>query len=91
VRIPEDLSVLSMLTSPEMSTSVDPALTSMSSPGAELGELGVQALLRVLEGATPPPPSLLPGTLLPGDSTGPVRTGPAGQPWAGTHARPTLP
>jgi DNA-binding LacI/PurR family transcriptional regulator len=73
VRIPADVSVLSVLTSTEMSTSIDPALTSMSSPGAELGELGVQALLRILEGAAPPPPSLLPGTLVPGDSTGPVR------------------
>jgi DNA-binding LacI/PurR family transcriptional regulator len=80
VRIPEDLSVLSVLTSIEASTSVDPALTAMSSPGAELGELGVQALLRVLEGASPPPPSLLPGTLVPGASTGPVRQGPLRRP-----------
>ena len=73
VRIPEDVSVLSVLTSTEASTSVEPALTSMSSPGAELGELGVQALLRSLDGAAALPPRLLPGTLVPGDSTGPVR------------------
>jgi len=73
VRIPADVSVLSMLTSIEMSTLVDPALTVMSSPGAELGELGVQALLRSLEGAAALPPSLLPGILVPGGSTGPVR------------------
>ena len=46
----------------------------MSSPGAELGELGVQALLRVLEGGAALPPSLLAGTLVPGESTGPVRS-----------------
>ncbi|MGI3781328.1 MAG: LacI family DNA-binding transcriptional regulator [Janthinobacterium lividum] len=73
VRIPADLSVLSILTSTEMSLVVDPALTAMSSPGAELGELGVQALLRSLEGAAALPPRLLPGTLVPGESTGPAR------------------
>ena len=71
-RIPEDVSVLSVLTSPEMSTSVEPALTAFSSPGAELGELGVRALLRMLEGEAAPPPRLLPGTLVPGASTGPA-------------------
>lgn len=75
VRVPTDVSVLSILTSIEMSTFVHPALTVMSSPGAELGELGVQALLRILEGAPALPPSLLPGTLVPGGSTGPVRPG----------------
>jgi DNA-binding LacI/PurR family transcriptional regulator len=73
VRIPTDLSVLSMLTSTEVSRSVDPSLTVMSSPGPELGRLGVQALLRSLEGAPPLPPTLLPGTLVPGESTGPAR------------------
>lgn len=73
VRIPDDVSVLSVLTSTEASTSVEPALTSMSSPGAELGALGVQALLRLLEGGDALPPRLLPGTRVPGESTGPVR------------------
>lgn len=73
VRIPADVSVLSVLTSTEMGSLVDPALTLISSPGAELGELGVQALLRILEGEPARPPSLLPGTLVPGGSTGPPR------------------
>ena len=85
VRIPEELSVLSVLTSTEMSTSVDPPLTSISSPGAELGELGVQALLRVLEGEAAPPPALLAGTLVPGDSTGPV---PVDRPPLALRSRP---
>ena len=80
VRIPDDVSVLSVLTSTEASTSVEPALTSMSSPGAELGELGVQALLRLLEGGDALPPRLLPGTLVPGESTGPVRESPGDLP-----------
>lgn len=84
VRIPQDVSVLSVLTSTEMSTSVDPPLTALSSPGAELGRLGVRALLRVLEGEDAPPPALLPGTLVPGDSTGPAR--PAGAPLHGSPA-----
>jgi len=79
MRIPEDVSVLSILTSAEMSTSVDPALTAMSSPGAELGELGVQALIRILEGGDALPPSLLPATLVPGESTGPARRSPPGR------------
>lgn len=75
VRIPADVSVLSVLTSTEMSTSIDPALTAISSPGAELGALGVRALLRTLEGQAALPPSLVAGTLVPGESTGPVRSG----------------
>jgi DNA-binding LacI/PurR family transcriptional regulator len=73
VRVPADVSVLSVLTSTEMSTLVDPTLTVMSSPGVELGELGVQALLRVLERAPALPPRLIPGTLVPGASTARVR------------------
>jgi DNA-binding LacI/PurR family transcriptional regulator len=78
VRVPADVSVISILTSAEMSTMADPALTAMSSSGPELGELGVQALLRILEGADPLPPTLLPGTLVPGESTGPARSEGAG-------------
>lgn len=75
LRIPADLSVLSILTSTEMSRLVDPFLTVMSSPGVELGRLGVQALLRILEGEAALPPSLLPGTLVHGESTGPAPHG----------------
>jgi DNA-binding LacI/PurR family transcriptional regulator len=74
VRVPADVSVISILTSAEMSAMADPALTAMSSSGPELGELGVQALLRILDGTDPLPPSLLPGTLVPGESTGPARS-----------------
>jgi DNA-binding LacI/PurR family transcriptional regulator len=69
-RIPDDVSVLSLLTSEEMSTLTDPTLTLMSSPGVELGQLGVQALLRMLEGGPALPPTLLPCVLREGESTG---------------------
>jgi hypothetical protein len=38
----------------------------------ELGRLGVEALLCRVQGATPPPPELRAGELIPGESTGPV-------------------
>lgn len=80
LRIPADVSVLSVLTSTEAGTSVDPALSVMSSPGAELGALGVQALLRLLEGDAALPPRLLPGIFVAGDSTGPAPAQSAGVP-----------
>jgi DNA-binding LacI/PurR family transcriptional regulator len=69
-RIPDDVSVLSLLTSEEMSTLTNPILTLMSSPGVELGRLGVQSLLRMLEGQPALPPALLPCVLREGESTG---------------------
>lgn len=75
VRVPGDVSVVSVLTSTEMSTLADPALTVVSSPGAELGELGVQSLLPLLTGEPALPPRLLPGTLVLGGSSGPVADG----------------
>jgi DNA-binding LacI/PurR family transcriptional regulator len=50
LEIPRDLSVLSVGSSAEMAAMVDPELTVMSSPGVELGRMGVEALVDVLEG-----------------------------------------
>jgi DNA-binding LacI/PurR family transcriptional regulator len=54
LRVPDDVSVVSMVTSEAVAELATPALTSMTSPGAELGRLGVQVLVRLLdpEGAT---------------------------------------
>ncbi|ADB31431.1 transcriptional regulator, LacI family [Kribbella flavida DSM 17836] len=66
--VPDDLSVLSF-TSPDMGALADPPLTTSHSPGAELGSLGVHALIDQLEGIEPSAPRLVPCTLVPGQST----------------------
>ncbi len=43
----------------------------MRTPGPELGQLGIEALIRQLEGAAPLPPQLVPATLNPGNTVGP--------------------
>ena len=72
-RIPADLSVISVLNSKEMAAVSDPPLTLVVAPGLELGALGVEALLRRLEGGTPQEPVLRAGILEMGESTGPVQ------------------
>lgn len=48
-QVPRDVSVLSLLSSPEVGQLSDPPLTTMHSPGVELGRAGVQALIDQLE------------------------------------------
>ncbi|NTW41646.1 MAG: LacI family transcriptional regulator, partial [Cellulomonadaceae bacterium] len=75
--IPDDVSVLSIVTSPGVGAMSNPPLTTMHAPGAALGRLGVQALLGLVEGtATSPTPELLPCWLEPGASTAPARPRP---------------
>lgn len=75
--IPTEFSVLSIVSSPRVSSMTEPALTTMHAPGAELGRLGVEALLAQIEGlASTPQPVLLTCRLEPGGSTGPAPTGP---------------
>lgn len=71
-RIPDDISVLSVLNSKDMAAVSDPPLTVVTAPGLELGQLGVEALLHQLAGSEPSPPILRPGALEPGESTGPA-------------------
>ena len=72
-RIPEDISVMCVLTSREMAAVSDPPLTLVAAPGLALGALGVQALIRRLQNDPPQVPALRVGTLEVGESTGPVR------------------
>lgn len=76
ITIPDDMSVLSLLTSLDSRSACNPPLTVVSTPGNELGRLGVQALIRQLEGDPPGEPVLRAGALVPGESTGeaPART-----------------
>lgn len=72
VAVPDDMSVLGLLASLEYSSACNPPLTVVSTPASELGRLGVQALLRRLEGDAPSEPVLRVGALVPGKSTGPA-------------------
>ena len=71
--VPQDFSVLSIVSSPLMAEMVQPSLTTLHSPGAALGRLGVHSLLDQLDGRDPVGgPVLLPCRWEPGHSTGPV-------------------
>jgi DNA-binding LacI/PurR family transcriptional regulator len=71
--VPGDISVMSILSSLDMAAMCNPPLTTVTAPGTELGELGVEALLRQLDGGTPLAPVLRAGVLAVGESTGPIR------------------
>ena len=49
--VPDDISVVSMVTSPQVAELATPALTAMTSPGSALGRIAIEALLRQLDGA----------------------------------------
>ena len=71
--VPQDFSVLSIVSSPLVAELVQPALTTLHSPGAALGRLGVHSLLDQLDGRDPVGgPVLLPCRWEAGHSTGPV-------------------
>ncbi len=70
-RVPGDVSILGLSAAPETGTLSDPPLTLMRTPGPELGHLGAEALIRMLEAEDPLPPRLVPCTFEPGQSTGP--------------------
>lgn len=72
--VPADISVLSVLSSIDMAALGNPQLTTVTAPGIELGRLGVESLLRQLDGGAPQAPVLRTGVLALGESTGPVRT-----------------
>ena len=67
--VPGHISVMSILSSVEMAAMCNPPLTTVTTPGTQLGRLGVQALLRQLDGGTPMTPVLRAGALVLGEST----------------------
>ncbi|MFF3855801.1 LacI family DNA-binding transcriptional regulator [Micromonospora sp. NPDC002575] len=70
--VPDDVSVVSMVTSPQVAELATPALTAMTSPGSALGRIAVEALLRHLElDSAPIHQELLPCTLEVRGSSGP--------------------
>ncbi len=89
--VPQDFSVLSIVSSPMVAEMVQPPLTTLHSPGAELGRLGVHSLLDQLDGRPPVGgPVLLPCRWEAGQSTGPVPPDPPATPTRTTR-RPTAP
>ena len=70
--VPGDISVMSILSSLDMAAMCNPPLTTVTAPGTELGSLGVEALLRQLNGGTPMTSVLRVGVLAIGESTGPI-------------------
>ena len=67
IKIPDDVSVVSLLTALEYKAACNPrSLTVVSTPASELGRLGVRTLLRQLEGEPPTEPMLRAGVLVPG-------------------------
>lgn len=72
--IPGDLSIISAATTRELGEMIEPELTVMAAPAPELGRLAADALIDQLEGVPDAPPrTLLPCTLVPGESVGPAR------------------
>ncbi|MEU7575554.1 LacI family DNA-binding transcriptional regulator [Micromonospora sp. NPDC049240] len=49
--VPDDVSVVSMVTSPQVAELATPALTAMTSPGSAMGRIAIEALVRHLDGA----------------------------------------
>ncbi|SPL91674.1 COG1609: Transcriptional regulators [[Actinomadura] parvosata subsp. kistnae] len=71
--IPGDVSVISASTTRELGEMIEPELTVMAAPAAELARLAVDALIDQIEGVPDAPPhTLIPCTLVPGESVGPV-------------------
>ncbi|HEY9289697.1 MAG TPA: substrate-binding domain-containing protein, partial [Microlunatus sp.] len=68
-RVPDDVSVVLALAAADIAYTTDPPLTTLTSPGVELGRLAVRALLRRLSGGEPLPPQLRTGEFMPGEST----------------------
>lgn len=75
-RIPDDFSLISVVSSPNVAQMSIPPLTSMDSPNIELGRLGAEQLIKQLEAPADQdlPRELLPCRLTVRKSTGPART-----------------
>jgi DNA-binding LacI/PurR family transcriptional regulator len=88
--VPGDISVMSLLSSVDVAAMCNPPLTTVTAPGTELGRLGVEALLCLLDGSPPATPMLRTGVLALGESTGPVRRG-SGEPKSRRRTRSASP
>jgi len=73
LRVPDDVSVLAVVTSPEVGAMYNPPLTTMRAPGRALARRSVEELLAALDSTTyREAPRLVTCVLSPGASTGPA-------------------
>jgi DNA-binding LacI/PurR family transcriptional regulator len=73
LRVPDDVSVVSMVTSPQVAELATPALTAMTSPGSTMGRIALEVLVRGLESdGGQVHQELLPCTLQVRGTSGPV-------------------
>lgn len=71
--VPDDFSLLGIVTSPNIATMSNPPLTSMHAPGAQLGRLAIDRLLSQIDRSRPETPNvLIPCLLEEGMSVGPA-------------------
>ncbi|MEO3791967.1 LacI family DNA-binding transcriptional regulator [Nonomuraea sp. B10E15] len=73
-RIPDDLTLMLVLSSARVAEMFHPRLTTLEPPGTELGRLGARMLVDRLRGDGPPQQRLVPCRLVAGDSSAPPRT-----------------
>ncbi len=80
-RIPDDFSLVTIVSSPRVAEMTMPPLTTMAPPAAELGRRGIELLIQQLEAPRRDvPQELLPCRLVVRGSTGPCRGTPVRQP-----------
>ncbi|GGL14609.1 LacI family transcriptional regulator [Sphaerisporangium melleum] len=72
-RIPDDLTLMLVLSSERVAEMFHPRLTALEPPSAELGRLGARMLIDRLRGDGPPQQRLVPCRLVAGDSSAPPR------------------
>ena len=73
-KIPDDFSLVALVSSVRMAEMMVPKLTTMEPPSAELGRLATELLINHLEGNSDENPRILiPCRLVMGESTGPCR------------------
>jgi len=74
LKIPKDLSLVALVSSVRMAEMMVPKLTTMEPPGAELGRLATELLIKHLEGkGNGNPHVVIPCHLVMGESSGPCR------------------
>lgn len=75
LRLPQDVSVISIASSLDTASMAEPELTTLASPADELGRLGVDALIeRIEQQDAPLPQRLVKCSFHPGSTLGPARS-----------------
>lgn len=75
IAVPEEMSVLAVVSTPAVAGQTVPPLTTLRAPGSQLGRAGVEALLTLLDTGQAPAPLLFPCDVVLRASTGPAPGG----------------